>query len=257
MTIPRVISDTNWQVVPQEFGVLPRFIDYGSPEAIKRGMLPVEEFPDVLIPESEWKERIAEAHEKKTMPIHHFEASSVPAKNQANTSFCWAYSMTSAVEVCRLHEAQPYRRLAPATLGWLVGWKNRGYYLSETIQGASERGIASSEFAPDGVYNTSTFKAGWEEDALRHKPSEWFDLKAGGQMTNYAVSLLLAGVPLYVALNWWSHALDIAGVLWDESQLRNLRWIYWNSHGDGRIEIVGEKGIPDEAYGLRSTTFSP
>ena len=251
-----LINDRNWQQQPQQFGVLPRFIDYGSPEALARGIHPLEDYPDFVVPEDEWKERIQEAHKKKAFPIHHFEASDVPAKSQGSTSFCWAYSMASAVEGCRLLEAQPYCRLAPATLGWLVDWRNAGYYLSETINGAGQRGIASSEFAPDGVYTTKQFKDGWEADALKHKPLEWFDTRKA-DMVKHCVSLLLAGLPLYVALNWWSHALAVLAVEWDENELHNLRWVYWNSHGDGRIEMVGRKGIPDEAYAVGSSTFSP
>jgi len=252
-----VITDKNWQEQSQQYGVLPRFIEYGSPEALARGMLPVEEFPDVLIPEDEWKERIAEAHEKKTMPIHHFEASNVPAKDQALTRLCWAYGMTSTLEANHLYANNPYRRLAPATLGWLVGWQNQGYWLTETIQGAAQRGIASSEFAPDGVYNTRQFKSGWEEDALNNKPLEWFDLKSGSTMVKYCVSMLLIGKPLYIAYNWWGHALMMAGIEWAEGELHHLKWIAWNSHGDGRIELVGTKGVPDEAYAPRSSTYSP
>ncbi len=255
----RLITDGNWQDVRQEYGVLPRFIAYGSDEALQRGMKPLGDYPDMLIPEDEWKERIAEANEKKTMPMHHFEAAGAPAKQQGSTNYCWAYGMTSTVEAMRLAEGQPWRRLAPATLGWLVNFRNAGYYLSETIRGASERGIASSDFAGDGTTNERSFKSGWKEDALRHKPSEWFDTDRSSEklMVRHCVSLLLTGLPLYIAYNWWSHALMMAAVEWDESQRNNLKWIAWNSHGDGRIELTGSRGVPDEAYGTRSTVFSP
>ena len=253
----RVITDKNWQEQPQQYGVLPRFIKYGSPEAITRGILPIGEYPDVLIPEDEWKERIAEAHEKKTMPIHHFEAAGHQAHDQGQTSYCWAYGITATIEALRLHEAQPYRRLGPASLGWLVNWKNAGYYLSETIAGAHERGIASAEYVADGIYQPSKFKVGWEQDALNHKPSEWFDLKSGSAMVKHCVSILLGGLPPYIAYNWWGHALMMAGIEWAEGELHHLKWIAWNSHGDGRIELVGTKGVPDEAYAPRSSTYSP
>ena len=242
---PKLITDANWQSVPQQYGVLPRFVKYGSDEALQRGMKPVGDYPDMLIPEDEWKERIAEAREQKTMPIHRFEAANVIGKNQASTNFCWAYGITSTVEDMRMAEGQPYRRLAPATLGWLVNWQNGGSYLSETIR--------------DGVYNERTFKADWKVDALRHKPSQWFDTDRSSDrlMVRHCVSLLLIGVPLYIAYNWWSHALMMAGIEWDESQLYNLKWIAWNSHDDGRIELTGSRGVPDEAYGTRSSVWSP
>ncbi len=253
----QLITDRNWQQVPQEYGILPRFVHYGSPEALARGILPVGEYPDLLVPEDEWKERITEAHEKRTMAVHHFKNSNVQGKNQGSTNFCWAYGMASTIEAVRLREAQPYRRLAPATLGWLVNWRNAGFYLLETINGAVERGIASSEYASDGVYSPSGFKSGWEENALNNKPSEWFDTRNGSAMTKHCVSLLLAGLPLYIAYNWWGHALMMAGVKWTEGELNNVTWQAWNSHNDGLIELTGSKGIPDEAYAPRSSTFAP
>lgn len=254
----RLITDKS--PVVQEFGVLPRprELGYGTKAAIAAGMLPVEEYPDVLVPEDEWKERIQAAHAKKMMPIHRFEANDVKAKSQGSTNYCWAYGLGSALEDTQLLQAQPYCRLAPASLGWLVNWRNVGYYLSETIRGAATRGICSSKFAPDGVTHYHGFEPGWEEDGLKHCPREWFDTNGNErQMAKMCVSLLLATVPLYIAYNWWGHALAMVGVLWDEREKYNLRWIGWNSHGDGRIELVGSRGVPDEAYGLRSSTFDP
>lgn len=259
-----LITDSNWTVLKQEYGVLPRFIRYGSKEALKQGLIPIETYPDKLIPESEWKERIAEAHQKRMMPIHHFEDVGVKGKNQGGTNYCWAYGIASALEACRLQEAQPYRRLAPATLGWLVNWRNVGYYLADTIRGAHERGIASSEYAPDGTTNSKTFKDGWEQNGLRHRPLEWFDTGGRGErdereasMVKYCVSLLLMGLPGYIAYNWWGHALMMAGIEWAEGQLYNLKWIAWNSHGDGRIELTGSRGVPDEAYFPGTSIHAP
>jgi hypothetical protein len=46
------------------------------------------------------------------------------------------------------------------------------------------------------------------------------------------------------------------GVVWDTRYKHNLKWIAYNSHGDGRIEMTGSKGVPDEAYAPRLVTHS-
>ncbi len=256
----RRITDENWQGVKQEFGVLPRFVRYGSKEATDRGMVPILDFPDLLIPEDEWKERIAEAHEKKTMPVYHLQNAGARPHDQNGYGYCWNFGAALAGEAARLTEGQSHCRLAGPSLGWLVDWRNRGYYLSETIKGAAERGIATTDYCPDGSFGPRGFRDGWEEDALRHKLTRWFDTNYSSEkaMVKQCVSLLLGPcVPGYIAHNWWGHALATVGVKWDESQRHNLIWQEWNSHADGLIELTGRRGVPDEFYGLSETTFSP
>lgn len=259
------ITDNNYSVKCfQQFGILPRMteVDYGTPQALARGITPIEEKPDLLIPEDEWKERILEAESERSFPVHHLKANNAKAKSQGRTNFCWAYGISTATEAFRCQENQEYVRLAPATLGWLVGWRNKGFYLTETIAGAAREGIASSEFAEDGVSDKRGFITGWEENRKKYKPMEWFDTvgkRAGAKtMLKQCVSLLLgAKVPGYIAYNWWGHALAMVGLKWDEKYSDNIVWLAWNSHGDGLIELTGNRGIPDEFYGLRSTTYSP
>lgn len=253
--MPRIITDRTF--VEQQWGILPRKIAYGSRDAFRRGMYPVDDQADVLINEDEWQERINDAHEQRTMPLHHLQKANAPARSQGRTNFCWAYGMALAVEGEELREGKNYIRLAPATLGWLVNWRNKGYYLSETIRGAAERGIASSKYAPDGVSSMAAFKPGWKEDALSHRPSEWWDTigksYSVNAMVKQCVSLILNGLPGYIAYNWWGHALAMVGVRWNEKVKNNIEWIAWNSHGDGVITITGDRGVPDEFYALRAT----
>ena len=263
----RIINDSNWQDVLRPPNtddgrpeVMPRITRCGSPEAIRMGLMPISERPDLLIPESEWKERIAEANAERTMPYHHWQDAGCVKKSQNGYGYCWAYGLTSAVEMGRLGEAQPYTRLAPNSLGWLVNWRNAGYYCDRAIAGAKERGIASLEKAggSDGVFNHSKFASDWEEDAKNYRPSEWFD--TGGsqaEMARQCVSILLIGLPIYIAYNWWGHALMAGGIEYDESCLYNIRWLILNSHGDGWIKLEGNRGVPDEGYGIGSTTYYP
>ncbi len=258
----KIITDKNWRNETKESGILKRVIKFGSPEAIEHGMIPYGTHTDldVLIPWDEMKERINLANERKQMPIHHLRKAGAVARSQGRTNYCWSYGLGMTIEAIRIMEAQPYKRLGPASLGWAVRWRNAGNYLSSAMKAAIERGMASSDFVPDGTTDPDDFKDGWIDDALNYKPIEFTDCDRGlGEkaMAQHCVSLLVAGIPIYDAFDWWGHALSRMGVVWDESCLYNLRWIDWNSHGDGEIEMEGRRGIPDEAYGLRVSTYSP
>jgi len=251
-----IITDQNWQVIPRQNGILPRYLSYGSTEARTHGLTPFADNLDALIPWDAMEERINEANELRQMPMHYLEESKAEPHNQGGTNYCWAYALVECMEALRPMENQVYRRLGPASLGWLVGWRNRGNFLSSAIKGAMERGIARSDLVPDGLYNPRDFGDGWQDDAMNHKPHEFTDTDRSSEkfMAQQCASLLVAGLPLYLAFNWWGHAIAGMGVVWDEREKYNLRWINWNSHGDGRIEMTGSRGVPDEAYAVRVTT---
>ncbi len=253
-----LITDDNWRDVEPEHGVLERTVVYGSPEAVEHGLRPFADAKPELIPWDDMEERINEANAKKQMPMHYLEDADAQPHNQARTNLCWNYGLALTLEALRLMQHLSYRRLGGPSLGWLVGWKNRGYYLAATIKGAIERGIASAWFVPDGVYTPATFKEGWEDDALNNRPLEFTDTDRTSErfMAQQCASLLVQGNPLYIAFNWWGHALTHMGVIWDTRYKHNLRWIAYNSHGDGRIEMTGSKGVPDEAYAPRLVTHS-
>ncbi len=254
-----LITDKNWRDVEPEHGVLKRTVVYGSPEAHEHGLRPFADAKPELIPWDDMEERINEAIAKKQMPMHYLDDFGAQPHNQGRTNFCWNYGLALTMEAQRLIQHLSGRRLGGPSLGWLVGWKNRGYYLAATIKGAIERGIASSEFVPDGVYTSDTFKADWQDDALNNRPLEFTDCDpTQGErfMAQQVASLLCQGDPVYDAFNWWRHALTCMGVFWDTRYKYNLRWIAYNSHGDGRIEMTGSKGVPDEAYAPRLVTHS-
>jgi len=253
----RLITDDNWRDVQPEHGIVERVIPYGTDAAAAHGLVTFDDL-DVLIPWDDMEERINEANAKKQMPIHHLEAAGALAHNQSRTNYCWAYGLAQCLEALRLTTALPYVRLGPASLGWLVNWRNQGNYLISAIKGAAERGIASAEFVKDGTTDPRTFKEGWKEDALKHKPVEFTDTNRTSErfMAQQCASLLVAGLPLYIAFNWWRHALAGMGVVWDTRYKYNLRWIDWNSHGDGRIEMTGSRGVPSEAYAPRTVTYA-
>lgn len=263
MMIKRFDCDRQWRDLRLDmgsrgedglFGAIPRKSVYGSAP----GLIPFgEAYPDKLVDPKDYKEVIQFCHDQKIFPMYHQKATWGPDGfrwNQNGLGYCWTWSGTGDVMNCRALEGKPSVLLSPVSMGWLVGWRNRGNYLESFINGAMERGIAPMEYTPDQhSLNYKKFKEGWEDAALNYRIQEAWDSDAR-KMIQHAISILRCGVSGYIAYNWWGHALSLVGVRWDESVLNNIVWIIRNSHDeDDFIELTGSRGVPDELYGIRST----
>lgn len=242
---------------------LPRTWEYGSDKAEAAGFRGALDYPDLLPDQKDWKEIIAECHADKRFPMYWRRDSALPKKpNQNGLGHCWNYGITHSAEDRSLIQfgMDKAKILAGNSLAWLVNWKNKGYYLNETVAGAMSRGIASREYCPEYELNPRNFKAGWEDDALNHRVAAdgaWDTTWREGKTKFIAqcLAILKTGTPLYIAHNWWGHALEVTGLLWDESVANNLVWVHFNSHADGEIELTGDRGVPDEAYGIGAMTL--
>lgn len=241
---------------------LPRITICGSVEAMSYGLAPILDFPDKLIVWEDVKSVITHCNDLQLFPVYHQEASGNFNLGwmQDGFGYCWSYGLSACCMDCREVEGKKPIRLAPFSLGWQVGWRNRGNSLDTALKGACERGIASSEYVPEYELDYRKFKQGWEQNALNHRPTEFYDTRRSEgekSMILQCLTILATSRPLYIAYNWWGHALECIGMRWDETERNNIVWIIRNSHGEKKpIELVGVKGVPDEAYGVRATSFS-
>ncbi len=172
---------------------------------------------------------------------------------------CWNYGITHATEDCRAAEGQPAVKLAPNSLAYLVNWRNQGYFCDETIAAVRQYGIAPASMVPEYKMDPREFDPKWEQERLKYRVLEWWDTRRSDgviRMIQQCLAVLMAGRAGYIARNWWGHALESAGMEWDEHQPNNVVWIDFNSHGDGLIRLAGSKGIPDEFYGVRAGSLS-
>lgn len=248
--------------------VWPRDFDnglvYGSAEAFEAGIVPVEAVPNKVIPRDQYKERLAEAHDLKTLPIYHQYATWAPKGtfryNQNGLGYCWTWSGTGCLMTTRAMESKETVLLAPVSMGWLVNWANRGNYLESYIRGAREKGVAPANYC-GGINSTNrrpnTYEDGWEEARASYRLDQVWDTnpRAGDQtMIQHCLSILCYGRSLFIAYNWWGHALECVGIRWDESEQNNIVWQIRNSHNENDvIELTGSRGVPDEAYGFIDT----
>lgn len=229
---------------------LPRRTKYGSPEADQIGLIPVGDYPDMIPQPADYQAIIEDCIAKQQFPIHHYYRAfgNSYVWNQDGWGYCWAYSLAMSVMLSRAAEGMQHVVLSPFSLSWLVNDRNAGYYLDSAINGARQRGLATMEYCPEFTMNK---KSGWQQNALLHRPTEWWDCSPSN-MTGHCIAVLRTGRPLYMAYNWWNHALCIVGMRWSNGVVWQIR----NSHGESDvIEGQGSKWTPDEAYGVRATSF--
>lgn len=265
------ITDDNWTLhcrdQRDEDGLpcaRPRTVLYGSTDAMSSdyGLVPMSDYPSQLIDPADYKDAIADAHARKRFPMYHSKATwkkKLARYNQNGLNYCWFWGICGAWMAKRGMEGLDTDStiLAPNTGGWTVNWANKGNTLTDAIKAMRQRGAASVEFVPNiHSLNPRTFKEGWEDDALKHRLSTDIydtDPRNRSKRIQHCVTLLCAGIPLYIAYLWWGHALQSVGLEWDDQRNR-LNWIDDNSHNeDDFIVIEGDRGVPDEAYGVPST----
>jgi hypothetical protein len=237
-----------------EFTALPRQTEYGAtPDFTPFG----EAYPDKLVSPSDYKEVIEECHTREMFPLYHQYATWAPPGfkwNQNGLPYCWAWGAAASLMDLRAREGKPVPLLSPVSLGFCVGWKSRGNYLESAIRGLRERGCCEMEYTPDmHSRRYQSYKEGWEENALQHRIDEVWDCSRSS-MVQHAISILATGTPLYIAYNWWGHALMCTGVKWAPRERNSLIWLIRNSHNeDDVIEMTGSRAVPDEAYGFRAS----
>jgi len=238
---------------------LPRRTVYGSGDAGEHGLIPMLDYPDVMVTQDTLGDVIAECHANRSFPMYHQEAAGwAVGWSQNGLGYCWAYGLTAGVMECRQAQGMPHVMLSPESLGWLVNWRNQGYYLDAAIKGARDRGIATREYVPQHQLNPGRFKVGWEKNAKLYRPLEWWDTRRTSDvsMLLQCATGLASGRPGYIAYNWWGHALELVGLRYQVDLYLNVAWIIRNSHGErDYIELTGTRGVPDECYFPRTVSL--
>ena len=214
-------------------------------------MIDEDKRPTLLEP-SEYKDAIVYATEQQVMPS--FYCYKWRPKgfrwNQDGLGYCWTWSGTGCTMTTRAIEGKPLQYLAPVSMGFLVGWANRGNYLSSFVKGAREQGIYPC--TKDEVNSLTRSASRWPMDDKRklYLLDEVWDLN-DGSMTQQCVTCLCAGRSIYIAYNWWGHALELVGLRYNGS---TMEWIISNSHNeDDFIILTGSRAIPSEAIAFVST----
>jgi hypothetical protein len=133
----------------------------------------------------------------------------MPAKDQGDLGYCWVYGSTRSMEIQRVAQGLPMLDLSPESVGGpLTRWRNEGGYASEAFGQLENYGACQSSFmdAPHSL-TPRRWKAGWQQDALQHEVTDWYELDASDKAPIFAavITCLLNRVPVAAGLDWWGH----------------------------------------------------
>jgi len=264
-----IIGDDNWESLnsdikrPDLCGTLSRNFDqvpYGSlPFA---GPYDAEEMP--IIPMEEWPDLIADTERSKSSLKDVWADARIGVWNQDWSNYCHAFSSVMGMMITNALMGLPKVELSPSSVGApITGYRNEGEYIHNDLQQMVRVGVASIDFVPRLTIKKSDFKPGWQENAAKHRATEYIDVPA----RNFLVhgSLLLLRYPVVVGLNYWGHAvLDL--VLKDldtrlkptdpnryGSEFLNSWHERWGNKGFGIRS--GSKKFADAIYALRQSTL--
>lgn len=242
---------------------------YAFPPNTARGLIPrdyavdpVEMFaaPDsmVLIPRSEWSDRIKEQEATKSRLS---DIRTFTNLDQGQNGYCWSHSTVHAVMVQRQKANQPFEPLSAYGIAAIIKkGRNEGGWCGLSAKFAREVGVPSQKYWPQLDRSLAHDTALMRTDAATRKVTEdWVDLTREVYDQNLkfdqVASCLLQGVPCPVDFNWWAHsvcALDLVEVEPGSFGLRILNsWKDWGENGMGVLR--GSKAIPDGALAIRVT----
>lgn len=185
------------------------------PRGLSRGLDPgpgygsaagygIEEFPrDLLIPEADWPGLIRDRKtSKSTLRDLAYRRGPVKIKDQDGLPYCWIFATTTAFEIARVVANEPHVPLSPASCGAkITGYRRRGGYGREAIEGIEKYGLVPSSLWPDVAVRQSLDTAEARAEAARYRATEWWYLPSWPAI----VSAILRGFAASVGLNWWGH----------------------------------------------------
>lgn len=250
------------EVIPRDWQRTP----LGSIDGVPAAGQIMEEL-DVLIDPSDFKDEIDRAMELQLFP-YHYRQQWLPdggslSWNQDGLGYCWTWGGTGCYMTLRCVLGLSPVLLAPVSMGYLVGWANRGNYLASWLKGAREKGIVpvqggetSLDEWPDVSVNSSnrssSFWGQYDDHRNNFRLDEVWDVNTRGGEVRTAQEVLTSltmGAPNYIAHNYWSHALQIECMAWDTGAPNNLLWGHLNSHNNNKVLwLEGTRGSPDESY---------
>lgn len=244
------INDSNWKTeaddsVPRSLGMSKGYVERETPY----GQGFAAPFDDSwLIPESEWKDRIADREANGQTNKQLREYHNIPSLDQNGTNYCWAHGPTCCMQLVQVQSGETLRPLSAASIAAPIkNFQNVGGWGEQAISYMAKNGINEVVDWPINKIDRRYYTEQNKEKALLNRVVDWIDLKP--KNFNQLVSCLLRGIPCSVAYMWWSHLVTAIDVVLVDGEICVLIWNSWSDKwGDRGMSVLrGSKKLPDEA----------
>lgn len=251
----------------REYGRLPPRMTYGTNPLFERGAIPI-------IPRSEWPRIIKEQEASKTNLFYLWQAwrDSLPSSvktikqgvlDQDGYPFCHGFSALMIYYMWRFVQGLPFIEFSASSIALpAAGWRKAGAAIEDDCEVMVKQGVAPLEYVPQLTASRSSFKAGWEQEAAKHRVTKWGEIRH--RSLDEQVSVILARRFLSEGLDFMSHSMA-DGIVYDARPDLDVgndnRWeighlnswdVTYGVNGWGRR--TGSKKYADEGYYILQVT---
>jgi len=178
------------------------------------------------IPRSQWSDIIKDKKKYKwnlsDIRNRGDRGKQISSLDQNGQGYCWAYSTGAAVTLCRAKSHEPYVRLSPHAVAWVIkNGRDEGGWGALSAEFIAEKGIPSINTWPEKSMNGRQYNvaATWEEAKLYKTTEDFVQRDARVYDRNLTfdqiATCLLTNNPVVCDFRWWGHsvcAMDLVEV---------------------------------------------
>jgi len=208
----------------------------------------------VLIPRSEWDDRIAEKEKNKSRISDILDAAGVPSTDQNGTNYCWFFGVVGACQARRAVAGLPYVALSPACgAAQIKGFRNQGGWGADAVEWMVEHGVCSTDLWPQAAISRKYLTDEATAQAATFKLVEWDDVEEYDFDALMSELLQPDPIPCALGLDWWGHLIFACdGVKLGTGKYGvRIRNSWGADYGDNGYAVLEERKARGDAYGIR------
>lgn len=166
-------------------------------------------FPkELLIPRSEWRDRIEAMEKTKSRLSDLIRYKKLPYQDQANTNYCWIFGTVAAIHIVRMLQGEPMVMLSPASVGApLTNYANArgnpagvGGWGTKALAYIVKHGIAPADLWPIRAIDKRYDNAESQAARKAYNVTEWYDVPPNS--FDHLMSIVLRGLPAPIGIPW-------------------------------------------------------
>ena len=248
----REYVDENTVMPPAPEGYKHAFSLAGKPSKTSLGA-----YSGQVFPRKDWKELMDLQEKQESSPWHHWKGVGIKVKNQRQTSYCWAFGSTGAVETRYAQQGMGNTHLSATSVAAPITNfdKNQGGWGSYFFEHVQEFGIASTRTWKELSLDRSLLKSKkvlddrFQHDVPCFEEHDYMDLDS-------VVSALLDPIdptPVTLGYSWWGHLIFGVRATFTDGKITLWGINSWGEdwNGDGTVKLVGEsRCTPAEAISV-------